>query len=322
MTKFKLQPYKSPSSRYRCPQCNHRDKTFVRYISTETGDHLADHVGRCGREDKCGYHYKPRDYFRDNAGMKPLPGANNKRKPGSYPKKPKPASRLIKPHDPQSGFHINPDIVNASFNGYEQNNFVLYLISKFGRQAASDLIGRYRIGTSKHWHGATVFWQLDYLGRARTGKVMLYNSQTGKRVKQPFAHITWVHTLLVGCKNLVVDGIEFDVNSRDLIAANANCQPQTAGFHVEQCLFGEHLLTENPALPVAIVESEKTAVIASYHAPGMVWLAAGSLGNLNPELCHALHHRSVTLYPDLGAYAKWCVKAKQLQAAIPGSVFT
>jgi len=331
---FTLQPYTTPSSRYRCPQCNHRDKTFVRYICTGTGEQLADHVGRCGREDKCGYHYKPRDYFKDNPHLR----SKNRQQPGRYPfrrvEKPRqrPAVQIIHPEDPNTGWHINGEIVNASFAHYERNNFVQYLIRRFGLDAADALVGRYRIGTSKYWPGATVFWQLDHLCRARAGKIMLYNAQTGKRVKEPFVHITWVHRVLLRESEsresqqspkdaaTLVNGRNGAVDD----AENHLSDFRTSGlpdFSIQQCFFGSHLLTEEPHKPVAIVESEKTAIIARHFAPNVIWLAAGSVGGLKPELCHALHHRTVTLYPDLGAYAKWVIKARELQAAIPGSVF-
>lgn len=47
----------------------------------------------------------------------------------------------------------------------------------------------YHIGTSKHWDQATIFWQIDTHNQIRTGKVILYNSKTNKRVKTPFNRI-------------------------------------------------------------------------------------------------------------------------------------
>ncbi len=220
-------------------------------------------------------------------------------------------------HEPSTINHehtlIHPDIVNASFNikAYTDNNFVQYLITLFGFDKANELVGRYRIGTSKHWPGAVVFWQIDAAGKVRTGKIMLYNRHTGKRVKEPFNHITWAHSLLVGSK-------QFAVGSQ---ASTACCQPATANFSLQQCLFGEHLLSENPGLPVAIVESEKTAIMASAMLPGFVWLAAGSLNNLNPRICKVLQYRQVLLFPDLMAYDKWKAKAALLQRELPGTTF-
>lgn len=65
-------------------------------------------------------------------------------------------------------------------------------------------------------------------------------------------------------------------------------------------------------MPIAIVESEKTAIIASHFIDRYIWLACGGLGGLGHEKCQVLRNRSVTLFPDLGAYEKWREKANQL----------
>jgi hypothetical protein len=65
-------------------------------------------------------------------------------------------------------------------------------------------------------------------------------------------------------------------------------------------------------MPVAIVESEKTAMIASVYLPQFIWLAAGSLTNLNADKCSVLKGRTVTLFPDLQGYDKWNSKANEL----------
>ena len=111
---------------------------------------------------------------------------------------------------------------------------------------------------------------------------MLYSPTTGKRKKEPFNHINWVHT--------------------------ATKQPD---FDLKQCFFGEHLLIEKTK-PVAIVESEKTAVIASIYLPKFIWLAVGSLTNLNSEKCRVLKGRNITLFPDLNGFEKWSKKANEL----------
>ena len=183
MTKYHLQPYKGTASRFRCPACNHRTKSFSRYINTETNEEVAPHVGRCDRQDKCGYHLSPSEYFKEAGYMRT-----------GKSRKPKPKSRK---KEPEMDWYISPDYVNDSFCNYHNNNFVTYLINRFGLDVANKLVGMYRIGTSSHWHGATIFWQLDTHGYVRTGKIMLYDKQTGKRVKQPFNHITWAHTKIL-----------------------------------------------------------------------------------------------------------------------------
>ncbi|MEL6152563.1 MAG: PG0870-related protein [Bacteroidota bacterium] len=51
--RYTLAPYQGPASRYTCPRCQRR-RQFVRYIDTQQGTHLAEHVGRCNREINCG----------------------------------------------------------------------------------------------------------------------------------------------------------------------------------------------------------------------------------------------------------------------------
>ncbi len=277
--RYTLEPYKGMNTRYRCPSCQQRDKTFSLYIDTETGEHIHPSVGRCNRESNCGHHYTPKQYFQDNNISFDTP------QPKAY--KPRPVTPQPKPVS-----FIPVEVFKASLNptAFETNHFVQFLIDLFGVEVTSELVSRYFIATSKHWNGATVFWQIDTRGKIRTGKIMLYNPTTGKRVKEPFNHISWVHKALK--------------------------QPE---FELRQCLFGEHLLIHKTK-PVAIVESEKTAVIASVYLPQFVWVAVGSLTNLNAEKCSILKGRTVTLFPDLNGFEKWSSRAKELSHLAPFTV--
>lgn len=101
------------------------------------------------------------------------------------------------------------------------------------------------------WNGSTVFWQIDVRGNVRAGKIMGYDAVTGHRIKEPFSQVNWVHSVR-----------------------------KVPDFHMKQCLFGEHLLSDTSAAmsakPVAIVESEKTALVAALFIPDFVWLATGN----------------------------------------------
>lgn len=277
-----LEPYSGISSRYSCPACNKAQK-FSRYILTETGEQLPAHVGRCDREINCGYLYTPKQYFQDNGQS--LEGESKSFKTARRQQRTKPS--------PVS--YIAPEALKKSLAGYEQNNFTSYLITLFGQEITGQLISRYYIGTSKHWNGATVFWQIDNNGRIRTGKIMLYNPDTGKRVKEPYNCITWQHSNL-----------------------------KLSNFNLKQCFFGEHLLRDRNK-SVAIVESEKTAIIASHYWPGFIWLAIGSLTNLNAERCNVLAGRCIYLFPDLSkngkAYALWSSKATEIQSQLSCTYF-
>lgn len=178
--------------------------------------------------------------------------------------------------------YIHFDIFKSSLKNYENNNFITFLITSFGETITNQLIEKYYIGTSKHWQAATVFYQIDMSGKIRTGKIMLYNPITGKRVKQPFDHINWSHKLI---------------------------SPES--YNLSQCLFGEHLLKDKTK-PLAVVESEKSAIIASVYFPDFIWLAAGGKQNLKPELFKNLLNRKVVFFPDLKAFDLWSVKAKEL----------
>ncbi len=267
--RYILEPYKGINTRYHCPSCQQRDKTFSLYIDTETGEHIHHTVGRCNRESNCGHHYSPKQYFQDN----------NISFDTTQPKAYKPP--IVTPQPKPVSF-ISVEVFKASLKGHETNHFVKFLIDLCGVELAGQLVSRYFIATSKYWPGATVFWQIDTQGKIRTGKIMLYNPTTGKRVKNLELPVYWVHKALK--------------------------QPE---FELRQCLFGEHLLIDKTK-PVAIVESEKTAVIASIYLPQFIWVAVGSLTNLNADKCSILKGRTITLFPDLNGFEKWSSKAKEL----------
>ena len=266
--KYILEPYKGMNTRYRCPSCQQRDKTFSLYIDTETSEHIHQTVGRCNRESNCGYHYTPKQYFQDNNISFDTPKAY----------KPRPVTAQLKPIS-----FIPIEVFEASLKANETNHFVKFLFDLFGADLTSELVSSYFIGTSKYWKGSTVFWQRDTQGKVRTGKIMLYSPTTGKRVKNLKIPVYWVHKALK--------------------------QPE---FELKQCLFGEHLINQDLSKPVAIVESEKTAVIASVYLPHFIWVAVGSLTNLNVEKCSILKGRTVVLFPDLNGFEKWNDKAKEL----------
>ena len=180
--RFILEPYKGVSTRHTCPNC-HRQRCFSKYIDTEKQIKFPEYVGRCDHEQKCGYHFTPRDYFEQNPSEKEKFAENSFR---SY--------APIKEAKPIATSYIDLDIVNQSLRGYPANKLFQFLSAQFGETETLKLMKRYKVGTSKYWDGATVFWQTDNQNKVRTGKIMLYNSETGKRIKEPYNHVTWVHS--------------------------------------------------------------------------------------------------------------------------------
>lgn len=179
---------------------------------------------------------------------------------------------------------INETLVQKSLSHYEYNNFVKYLKSIFPEPTVKHLIERFKIGTSKHWDGANVFWYVDESDNTRYGKVMIYDPITGKRDKTRFQS---VHRLLK---------IEYPVFS----------------------FYGLHQITTEPKnKAVAIVESEKTAIIMSAFFPSFIWIATGGESNLKINHLKPLTGRNIVLFPDTGnAFNLWSTIAKEAKETL------
>ena len=268
-----MSEYRFHLEKYRCG----RKRCFVRYLDEQGTVCFPSSVGKCDHEQSCGYHYTPREYFRDNSEAI----SNN--------------DRRIECIFRQSVIHTRPApvesscipdrIVRASMSHYDRNPLYRYLCGVFGEEETARLFNLYRIGTSAKWGGSTVFWQTDETGKVRTGKIRLYNPATGRRGKEPQACVSWAHTEL-----------------------------RLPDFNLRQCLFGQHLLPLYPDRTVFLVESEKSAVIASHYMPDVLWLATGGKnGCFNVRTVEALRGRDVILPPDLGATEAWSKKLPMLQ---------
>ena len=67
-----------------------------------------------------------------------------------------------------------------------------------------------------------------------------------------------------------------------------------------QCLYGLHLLAGLPGQhDVAIVESEKSAIIMSLVMPDYIWMACGSLSNFTEDMLEPLRHHKIVAFPDV-----------------------
>lgn len=282
--RFHLQKY-SPGSKKTCPKCG-RKACFARYIDGEGHISFPDNVGKCDHINSCGYHYAPKEYFNDNpTAKKTLIRQDGNGNVTSTVIKP-----AVKPSPkPQPHISYLPyDWVEQSIKRFDINPLYRYLTTVTDKDETDRLFNLYKVGTSRMWNGATVFWQIDVNGNVRAGKIMGYDAKTGHRTKEPFNQVNWVHSV-----------------------------KRVSDFHMKQCLFGEHLLSEISlsASTVAIVESEKTALIAAMFIPDLVWLATGGMhGCFNSEAMQVLQGREVILFPDLRATEEWQRKVPMLQS--------
>ena len=263
-----LEKYKGKTTRHTCPECGMKE-CFTLYVDGNTHQPINKRVGKCNRESKCGYHYTPKQFFIDN------PNVNETTRQACDLHYSKPIVAKQQTSLPVGTLPYSYVERSASY----KSNFVRFLCEFMTTEQIKWIGDNYAIGATKNKE--IIFWQIDITGKVRTGKIMQYNSETGKRIKHESGAIDWVHNKLKQTKQLPED------------------------FNLQQCFFGEHLLKLYPNKTVAIVESEKSAIIASVQFSDLIWIAAGNINGLSVEKCHILKGRKAILFPDLGAYNKW-----------------
>jgi len=246
---MKQYKYQFGKGKFNCPKCN--KKRFVKYIETETGHYADSQYGRCDREIKCGYFEYPNGNSIINYNYVAPPP--------------------VKPS------YIDKEILQKTLTKYEINPLIVYLYSHYDDDEVNFTIDKYQVGTSNQFNSSTVFWQMDNTGNIRSGKIMNYDTSTGKRQKnkdgKPLIH--WAHSVL-----------------------------KIPNYNLKQCLFGLHLLNDN-VKQVAIVESEKTALIMSIESPNYTWMSTGSLQGFKYEYLAPLKGTAIIAFPDKGGYAQW-----------------
>ncbi len=243
---------------------------------------------RCDHESSCNYHYTPREYFRDHPEARPS-GEDWRKAPEWLQRSVHPCPPVHPCGQVDKVDTIPAEIVAKSLRPSVHSDFTRFLATIFDPIILEGLVDEYRLGVTRD--RAVIFYQIDIQGRVRTGKVMKYDPETGHRIKDENTkgRITWVHSLMKYSGQL----------------------PQE--WQLSQCLFGEHLLPLFPEKPVALVESEKTAVICAGLIPKFLWLATGGKSQLNARL-NVLKGRSITAFPDIDGYvdhidiADWLIR--------------
>lgn len=295
------------SKKFKCTQCG--QKRFVRCIDFETSNYLPDHVGRCDREHGCGYEYTWNQWLKEQGSQDVKPFID------------------VKPVEPPKPVNYLPiEYIAQTIKGryYSRNNLLLYLVSLFGDTVAHEVAAKYLIGTSNYWKGANIYWQIDESEHVRQCKIMLYNPTTGKRVKEGATverldrHTRQYVTEVTERPCSIIYGKFLDSSTKDL--------------NLEQCFYGQHLLIEYPEREVCIVESEKTALIASVYLPQFNWLSTGGASGCKWReyaVYKALKGKSVTFFPDYGVfnkkanktcYQEWCERVERIKDVIPGKI--
>lgn len=321
----------SKKGKFICPNC--QQKTFVKYIDIETKNYLTDDFGKCDREQNCNYHKAPTkgkkafcipflslksisdkaikltdingiisilpksqileqtkndcwisEWFLKTSTINYLSNENkyfNTDEVGFI----NVISTKEPPPEAVPSFHSLELIDKMYIKEPKDDNLTEFLKTKFSTGEVKKAMQNYFItGTNHFWENSTMFWQIDDKEKIHACKIMQYDRHTSKRIKKPYNHINWLH--------------------------NAIKEPD---FNLCQCLFGLHRVNEDYQKTIAIVESEKTAIIMSIFIPDYIWLATGSKQNLKFDLLKPIKKRNIVLFPDKGEYFNWQKKANELK---------
>lgn len=181
---------------------------------------------------------------------------------------------------------IPAQMVEATESRVTESNLFVWLSGEFGEEAALMAMRRYRVGATKHTdgrgHRAASLPYINTSGDCVDCKIFHIDPTTGSRKTAP-ALMSWTDR----------DGKSQELRSTWALAElKKNDKPR------KWCNFGDHLLQDNPTAAVCVVESEKTALVASIVYPSRLWIAVGSKNNLNPERCAPYRGREIVIYPD------------------------
>lgn len=233
---IRLRNYSIGKQNLICPQCSaDRKKKAARPLCVNVKPEGGN--WRCFHCEWEGYISKSQIYFKSKSVSNNL----SKRPPPS----------VIRPA-------INPPLILKTFDvetvkrtlqGYDRNNFALWLLSLAGtKEAAKWALEYFSVGTNRD--GETLFWYEDHLNRYRTCKRMEYK-RDGHRT----------------------DNQTYGLNKRNHLRTKD-------GYFIP--IYGAFQLTLNPEIKtVHLVESQKTAVVCKIWKPEDIWLSTGGASTLN-----------------------------------------
>lgn len=195
----------------------------------------------------------------------------------SRPAPPRPATRPATPQPPQQPSALPSPLVERcqrTSTTFCQSLVGTGILTKTQMQRAADL---YRLGATRD--GGVIFWYMDERQRLTEGKIMWYGTDCHRDHQR--------HPVTVSSR----------LKRQGRLPADWQATP---------CFFGQHLLRQTAvgkSPTIAIVESEKTAVICSQLLPTLqdcpvLWMACGGLSRLRPDLFLPLRGLKVAAFPD------------------------
>jgi len=173
--KYSLEKHDQRIGKHICPECKQR--SFVKYVNSETNQYVDNTVGRCDREVKCGYHLPPNEFLEAY---------------GHFNESQQVSQNIVQKSEKPKKSYMDIQSVEATIGQFGDNTFVQGLIDVYGEKDVMRAVQMYKLGRLEDQSDKIIFWQFDKQQNCRGGKVMSYNRETLKRGKE----ITWMHTVL------------------------------------------------------------------------------------------------------------------------------
>lgn len=266
-----------------CPKCHRR--TFKPFVD-DNGIILDLSVGRCNRENHCGYFVPPREYFAIHTTEIPFSNPMRAIVPTAKPAVP-------------PGLYSRDMMDKSVERGvWSVNNMSRYLLTHYSSAVVEKVCEWLKVGSARKGMDRTIFWMVDRFNCVRGGKLMAYD-RNARRRKDVRDSVRWVHNYPETRYYLL---------------------NPTLPYVFRTCYFGSYLPADFTGT-VYLVESEKTAVALACHMEKRgkyltecAVMATGGASNLQfydediEDPYHriaALRNRNVVLIPDADAVEKW-----------------
>jgi hypothetical protein len=296
--------------KFKCPECG--EYRFVRMIN-ENGKFYPENIGRCDRENSCGYMYHASQWLKENPNAQQVFDSGKVEQPkkqiiNGYYSFSEELYKAVKADRQRSCEKVKKDFKYTSeFKDYLINN--LKFNSEFIQQKMDD----YKMVefTSMNW---VEVGTVNEVLKGYTKVIYFYCASKGdiRAVEQIYYN---------GFKRNKC--IPNDILNKEFKNwGNYN----TETTEINWCLFGEHLIKEYPDKPIIVTEGVKTAFGMALFFPEYTWLATGSsnrLIHLNFDTKYKVH-----FLPDAGfvkdkSYEKiWHDKIKKMYGVrFPYSIY-
>jgi hypothetical protein len=309
------------NKKHPCPHCDKR--TFVLYIDTETEEYLPEEFGRCDRESQCAYHLNPyRDGYAKMIWMQENGNNSSNWKPQRQNNQLNPAPELV---------FIPKEVLITTLKGYEKNNFIQNLLNNtpfpFETKDVEGVISQYHLGTICEGYraGGITFPFIDKCKNVRAVQVKQFDKENNTTATD------FLHT--VYSKHPFIDNsspFDKETGFRRQILPDWIIKYRNNDLKVS-CLFGEHLLSNYPSNPIALVEAPKTAIYGTLYfglpesPETLIWIAVYNKSSFSFDKLKVLQGRDVFVFPDLSkdriTFKEWETKAKQFEKRLPGTRF-